>query len=332
MARIWSEGWETQSLLMPDGSGTYVLGPNTGVFVAGYQGGSAIRMGTSGGVIFPVNETEFYMRVLFHTALAASIVDHIIFRNESAATQASVRFGEGTTIRLFVNGVQVAASTQLFTSWGRIEVYYLFDNSGQIIVRLNGTDVINWSGDSAVSGTMIGDLFITEGTVGVFMACDDVAINDTTGAENDSWVGNGRIRAIIPNGNGASSQWVGSDGNSTDNYLLVDDVPNDGDTTYVRTSAAAQTDDYELSTVTLAAGETVKNVWSEIIVRKDTGTPPFVRHGYISGGTTVESGDIDPTTTYARYAGEASGPDNPDTSVAWVQADIDALKSMIRTV
>src|SRR5690606_30464139 len=166
----------------------------------------------------------------------------------------NLRFGENTTIRLFINGIEVAASTVAFTSWGRIEVYYKFDNNGQIIVRLNGTEVINYSGDTAVSGTYIKYVDLRNQGSTTNASFDDVAINDTTGSEQNSWPGHGHIRMLLPNGNGSSSEWMGSDGNSTDNYLLVDDPGSslvDADATYVYATEGNKTDDYQLGTYTL---------------------------------------------------------------------------------
>lgn len=53
---------------------------------------------------------------------------------------------------------------------------------------------------------------------------DDIYVTNGAGAVNNSNLGDVRVSLARPNGNGSSSQGVGSDGNSVDNYLLVDEA------------------------------------------------------------------------------------------------------------
>ena len=82
---------------------------------------------------------------------------------------------------------------------------------------------------------------------------DDFYVCDGTGGVNDDFLGDTRVQTIFPDANGNSSQLVGSDGNSTDNYLLVDETtPNTAD--YVESSTVGDKDTYNYGSLTPTTG------------------------------------------------------------------------------
>lgn len=82
----------------------------------------------------------------------------------------------------------------------------------------------------------------------------EVYILNEQGSVNNSPLGDVRIEVLRPNGNGNSSQLLGSDGNSTDNYLLVDEAThNDAD--YVGSATDNQKDTYAYSNLSATAGD-----------------------------------------------------------------------------
>ena len=94
------------------------------------------------------------------------------------------------------------------------------------------------------------------------MRFDDVYLVDTS-APNGDFLGDVRVAYLAPNGNGASSQFVGSDLNSVDNYLLVDEVPANDDTDYVQSDVLNNIDTYALADLPANAG-VVKSVMSSL--------------------------------------------------------------------
>jgi hypothetical protein len=54
--------------------------------------------------------------------------------------------------------------------------------------------------------------------------CDDLYVCNEAGAANNDFLGDVAVEVLRPNGNGAASGMVGSDGNSTDNWQLVDEA------------------------------------------------------------------------------------------------------------
>jgi hypothetical protein len=115
---------------------------------------------------------------------------------------------------------------------------------------------------------------------------------DGSGATNNDYLGDIRVECLFPNGDGASSAFVGSDGNSVNNYLLVDEtVPND-DTDYVQGTVVGDKDTYAYQDLTTTAG----SVYGVNIIprhrKADAGGRTAVTVGRESGGTEADSSAI----------------------------------------
>lgn len=123
----------------------------------------------------------------------------------------------------------------------------IHDTAGSVLVKVNGTTLINVTGVDTRNGTsaLVGtaELWAAQGVTW----WDDIYILNSLGGVNNDLLGDRSVKTLMPNGNGASSGWVGSDGNSTDNYALVDEKPAGvynvgGD--YVEASASGTKDTY----------------------------------------------------------------------------------------
>ena len=154
-----------------------------------------------------------------------------------------------------------------------IEIKATFHTStGSVEVRVNeATDInlsgINTAGAGAASASrvILGDL----NGGGTQPSWDDYYACDGTGsAPFNTFLGDVRVCSLRPSGNGNSSQLLGSDGNSTDNYLLVDE-PGDVDIAdYVQSGTVSQKDTYAMTDLPSATG-TVYAVKPVMVVTKD---------------------------------------------------------------
>lgn len=231
----------------------------------------------------------------------------------------------------FGNSSSQGATSEGYTAstWKLFEFYLKIDAAvGELTIKADGNQIYTFSGDTDPNSRPNANRLLIYG--GGFQSnfwLDDVIVNDTTGGVSDSWVDNGTLLLITPNGNGDSSDMLGSDGNSTDNYLLVDDVPADGDTTYVAADAAGEKDLYEMSDLpTLPAGSVVRSVRAGVIARRaDPGTPSNVDVGIKSGTTEDFAAPQALTTSYAVYYGDVHYED-PDSVGAWDETLVDALQ------
>lgn len=126
---------------------------------------------------------------------------------------------------------------------------------------------------------------------------DIVVIDPTVGTPND-FIGDSRVECIFPNGNGASSQLLGSDGNSVDNYALVDEMPHNSDTDYVASTTVGEKDTYAYPNVSLVSG-VVHAVQTTAVAKKSSaGTRKYVHVNRLSGGTEEDSAEFNLADSY----------------------------------
>jgi hypothetical protein len=123
------------------------------------------------------------------------------------------------------------------TSGATADITILQDDGTTGVLTLHG-----WDGTAFTDGETI-----TGGASSTTAQVDAPNVAFINGFEpNSGRIGNEFITAIAPNANGTNSGLTGSDGNSTDNYLLVDErVTTGSPATYVDATVAAQKDTYK---------------------------------------------------------------------------------------
>jgi len=153
------------------------------------------------------------------------------------------------------------AGTVLATSSGHAPVntgewhHYQFKvichpSAGTFLMKMDGVTVINYTGQTALSvaGSVEGVRVQVSGTTGNtyddMWACDAVDATATQGRPNNDFLGDLRIAALIPTGDGASVQWTPSTG--TTHATLVDEVP-PNTTDFVSSNVAGQRDLYNVT-------------------------------------------------------------------------------------
>lgn len=207
-----------------------------------------------------------------------------------------------------------------------IEIRVLASTSvGEVEVRLNGdpTPVLNLGPMNVGIGEWV-SVNIVLGASGARMF-SAWYLEDTTGGSFDDFLGHIRYGILDPNGNGANSDFNGSDGNQTDNYLLVDDgFSHDSDTTYVQADTVGNKDTYAVGSLPTTP-LSIQFVSPVFIAKKtDAGTrgiTPVIR----SGGTDyLGATEHFMSTSYDSYK-QAVATD-PDTATAWDEAGIDAME------
>jgi hypothetical protein len=223
-------------------------------------------------------------------------VEQVDLYFDSGTQRFSVR--RGGTVVLGTGTKQLQAST-----WYYVELHLvLSDTVGVVHLKVdNVTDISLTNQDTINSGATAEKFTLGEG--GAIFHYDDFYVCDGTGAApTNTFLGDVRVEALYPNGNGASSQWVGQDANSTDNYLLVDETASDDDTTYVESSTVGNKDTYAYGNLTPATG-TVYAVqilpWAK---KTDAGSRSIVTVARLSAGTEADSAAITLPSSYTYVA------------------------------
>ena len=170
---------------------------------------------------------------------------------------------------------------------------YCHASAGSIEMRIDNEPVIVESGIDTRFGT--GDTNITQvtfthGFSDVSTAnMDDFYLCDGTGSEHNTFLGDVSVQTLYPNGNGNSSQLTGSDGNSTDNYLLVDEAGAPSTADYVESSTVGQKDTYAFGNLTATTGTVYAVRQSSYAAKTDAGVRSIYNVARLS--TTEEDSD-----------------------------------------
>jgi hypothetical protein len=199
---------------------------------------------------------------------------------------------------LGTSGVVIPATGFAFVEW-KVTI----GNSGSYEVRVNDVNILSGSGDTQQSSNASAASFRfgqNGSSSSASFIFDDLYVCDGSGsAPANDFLGDCKVETIMPSGNGNSSQFDGSDGNQTDNYLLVDETDPDDDTTYVESADVGDKDTYAYGNLATGAG-TVYGINIQPRFRKtDAGTRSIVtvaRHS----GSEVDSSAFTATTTYAQ--------------------------------
>jgi hypothetical protein len=155
-------------------------------------------------------------------------------------------------------------------TWYYLEAHVVIhDTTGVVEVRLGETVVLTYNGDTR-NGAATTVAFISDRSP---VAVSNGADFDDHYVDDAAYQGDITVVTLLPDGNGSSSGWTGSDGNSTDNYLLVDDSPTPNVTDYVAASVSGTQDLYSMGD--MPAGYSVIAIQELIYAQKsDAGTPP----------------------------------------------------------
>lgn len=198
--------------------------------------------------------------------------------------------------------------------------------SGIVQTKLDGTLDINFSGviNNLTNITEVGIYWYLYSNRRQYFA--NVMANDNTGSSDNTWVGPRYLTYLIPNANGTHSQWLGSDGNSVDNYLHIDDF----DSNTVESDNVGDKDTYNLGDFTLPAGHSIKRVTTVADVMQLAGAGRAYKLGIRTNGSEFWSGNI--ATEGIDYTrGGADWQTNPATGAAWTESDLDNLEIGIQT-
>jgi hypothetical protein len=217
--------------------------------------------------------------------------------------------------------------------WYYIEVKFrIHDTLGVGQMRINEQLVYSYSGDSLTATNVFPPYDISYCQFGLpgnyqetlySMELDDIYIADTSGSENNDFLGDIRIDTIHPNGAGNYTQLTPSTGS---NYQCVDEVAID-ESDYVEGANAGDKDSYSYQSVPTdiddsgIIGLQIRNFGQRTATADNIKIDPFIR---IS------------TTDYSQTAqdlpdsfGEVRGDivlDDPSDSNPWTQAKINACE------
>lgn len=228
-----------------------------------------------------------------------------------------IRNGAGTILAT-TTGYSMAEDT-----WYQLELHVKIDGvAGVVALRVDKIDAASYTGNTG--STAVDNLKLRAGYANTGCYFDDLAFDDA------AWLGSGCIVAGIPNGNGSASDWLGNDGNKVDNYLLTDELPADGDTTYLESSTPGEQDLVD-AVPTLPADATITAVWVELIGEDPAAGAAQVKPLLRSNAATTADTAQALLGTYGRLVSTIWAT-NPNTAAPWVAADLTGMEIGVEAV
>jgi hypothetical protein len=240
-----------------------------------------------------------------------------------------LRLNTDGTISVMRGGSTVlstSAATIAFASYGFLEFKFTInDTTGSYEVRYNGAMITSGSGvdtrngaNSTVNQFQLRSDAVGESPGGTY-SFDDLYICDGSGSSNNDFLGDVRVDCYLPDGNGNSSQLVGSDGNSVDNYALIDEASQNGDTDYVQSATVSNKDTYTFSNMSHTPAD-IFGVQVNMIAKKDDSGTRSVCAVTRSGGSDTDGTTQALSTAYLCYR-EIRETD-PNTAAAWTTTNL----------
>ncbi len=215
-----------------------------------------------------------------------------------------------------------------------IEMKILFDGAaGTIKCNITGggttTTVVNVSGvNTAPSGTnsmraqRLGALQSSQILTNQFSwHFDDFYACDSLGALNNDILGDCRAVCLFPNAPGSSTQF--SPIGAATNWQCVNELSENGDTTYVFGSTVGNKDLYNHTPTPATTNQVLGAQLCGVMRKDDTGTRTGA-NTMLSGATALDGGSNSLTLNYAGYRDIVET--DPATGIAFTKAGIDAMQ------
>ncbi len=272
--------------------------------------------------------TEIYWGgAVYITAVSATPFLHFFTSNARAVS---------LNIRNTISGILEArrSNTSLGSSpaasfplgqWNYIEVHYIPHNTtGVVQVKINGTQVINFSGDTTDGDAACWGFKITginNASTKTAPFIDDIVLNDTNGTTNNTWPGQPHLIALRPAGAGSSTQM---DRGGLDLGANWRNARNDSyDFAFIQSTDTGEKDLYAVETAVLPSGAIINNIITMARARVEAGSG-FLQIVTDVNGTEVQ-GDSYPLGAGWKFYQQALAT-NPADSSAWEEADLANLQ------
>lgn len=250
--------------------------------------------------------------------------------DNNATTHVSLYRKSDGKVAIYVGATQVAITAAPALA-GSTHTYLemvatLADAGGQVDIykNANPTPILSYTGDTKNGGTKtVFDTFVFAGAS--YQYVDDIyAATGAGAAPYNARLGDVKIYPLLPNGNGNYSQLVGSDGNSIDNYLLVDEHPNSrNDADYVGSATNAQKDSYTYQDLAAASGTILEVTRMTFAYKSDAGAKSMRNFSRVSG---IDYVTADFALSTATVGTQEMLKVNPATGNPWTVGEINAVE------
>ena len=195
--------------------------------------------------------------------------------------------------------------------------------NGAYELKVDGTTLLSDGSENTADTGADGASIFQFNWGGAVCRFDDIVIADDTGGVHDDFMGDKVVMGILPDGDGASSQWVPSTG-STHSTLVDDTAGTPDDTDYVSSNTDGDVDLYTFGdTSELAADGTLDAVVVfPTAAMFSTGARGCTVRFRTSGGSTADSAQFDVDSKTLRMF-IVPFDEDPVAAAAWTKTALD---------
>jgi len=332
MALLWMDGFE-----MGDHAVRYTTigaGVTTSTTGTRFSYGRSITSNTGGNTVvqrvFSAQVTRMLLGFAFFSSggndsneiLAllgdAGATSHLFFKS---MVNGAIQVYRGNLSTLIASSAVGAVAANV---WSYVEISAtISDTTGNVQVRLNGTEVINFTGDTRNAGTLqsLDTVSVRQHSTTSQARFDDLYVCDDTGpAPWNTFLGDVRVVTLSPTGPGNSTGLTPS---VAPNWGCVDEQPYSA-TDFVSSAVAGTKDTYACADLP-AGSTTVYGVQLNTIAKKSDA-------GARSLKNVVRSGGVDYSDSVAQVMATSDNSYrtlrsvDPSTSAAWTPAAVNAME------
>ena len=344
MARRWSTGFELQSVTNGMEWDITVGSPTINTTIK-RSGNASLRCNPTNSNAYLsyrydslFNTKDVYIRFYLYIATSTNALDIICMIREATFSTniCSIRLNSNRTLELWddFNAVQIGSDSSALNieQWYRVELFY-DESDGSLNARINGTSFASGTGSLEQFNNQIQVGCISSTIADLYF--DDIAINNNSGSDQNSWPGEGSIIHGYPNAAGDNNDCSAGD------YTSIDDNPTPDDSS---TKAVLDNDNDILdvncensSTIGLTSFDTITLVQVGVREAEVSAAQASwkLRIKSASGGTVTEGSITTHNDTTYRTNGDAlprlytlTSYTDPTTSLAWTPTGTNSIDNM----
>jgi hypothetical protein len=249
----------------------------------------------------------------------------------------------GNPLTYIPDGTKLASSSTnaMPTGWHFVEMSAVINaSSGSATVKVDGATVISFTGNTKNGGTstnidtlvLVGMSSITLGVAYIYLnspVYDDLYVLSSSGASNNTFLGDSRVQTCLPTANGTYTQLTPHGLVGANQWGNAAQVPRNYPSYYNGSTATSQQDTYVMSDLTPATGTVYALQQVSNVIKSDAGAASCknvqksgatVSYGVTSALTTNMTSNLDMFET------------NPATSAAWTPSGVNGLEAGIASV
>ena len=259
---------------------------------------------------------------------------HLFHAISGGADIMNIEPNKSNQLGFAVGGTIVATASPVLTAgqWYLLECYYkMHDTSGSCVLKIDGIEYINYTGDTKPGAASTFDRIQFSGAnsyMGApYFRIDDLALNNTSGSIDNSWCGSARIEKLAVNANGDLNEWTPSAGNAWD---CVKDIPPNGETDYIASRISGQRDMFNLAAFT-DTNKTVRRIWIDGRAEDYAAMASKIKLGLKTSGSVFMGAEDTLPSVYKRVtSGEFLVV--PTSGNAWTKTELDALQVVVEAI